>query len=264
METLRRAYNNLQGFVDDFANSTTRIRPVTPQKVNMEAWYAEWDDNYMGDLIDNKIVKKILRRIADHYYGDELCEILEQATELTAATYPCMHSVYDDCCNTLGMFNQPKAYITGRMKGINALSLEVCGKQLILISPKVVTHLSAKEQAFLLGHEISHHQQGNLVCHTVNGLIERMGNSSEIFGPLVMDALEVPLKRWCKCSEQNADRAGYICCKDLDSIRTLFNRISDGIRLKDYKNVLELTQNHPLIESRLRRIEQYSHAFECN
>lgn len=258
METLRRAYNNLQGFVDDFANSTTRIRPVTPQKVNREAWYAEWDDNYMGDLIDNKIVKKILRRIADHYYGDELCEILEQATELTAATYPCMHSVYDDCCNTLGMCNQPKAYITRRMKGINALSLEVCGKQLILISPKVATHLSAKEQAFLLGHEISHHQQGNLVCHTVNGLLERMSNSSEIFGPLVMDAIEVPLKRWCRCSEFNADRGGYLCCGDLKVIEELFVRLGLGTGYSSLGEYKELSDSHPLIYSRLKAINEYA------
>ena len=253
MEALRRAYNNLQNFVDDFANSTTKNKsvPSHKQKVNRDAWYAEWDDNYMGDLLNNGIVKSILRKIADKYYGQELDEILEQATELTKGSYPSLYRVYNYSCNKLGMYNQPKAYITYKMKGINALSLDVRSNQLILISPKVATFLSEKEQSFLLGHELSHHQQGNLVCHTVNGLMERMNNTSEILGPLVNDAIEVPLRRWCRCSEFNADKGGYICCGDLNVVRGLFVKL--GMKSSDnvYSRYLELGNSHPNLSSRM-------------
>lgn len=257
METLSRAYNGLRGFVDDFANSTTGGKSVTPKMKNRNAWYAEWDDNYMGDLLDNNLVKSILRKIADFYYGKQLEILLDEATELTAESYPMFYEVYSDCCNTLGMYNQPQVYVTGIMKGINALSLDVKGRQLILISPTVAICLPPGEQAFLLGHEISHHQQGNLVCHTVNGLADNINNVSAIFGPLVLDTIEVPLKRWCRCSEFNADRAGYLCCSDGNIIRSLFFRLGMKSIPSAYSDYMEVGAAHPMLHTRWNALSKY-------
>ena len=258
MESLNRAYKGICDFVDDFANSTTNCDPIPPlQMKNREAWYAEWDDNYMGDFLDNRLTKAILRRIADTYYGKQLDSLLAEAAELTSDTYPMLYGVFRYCCDKLGMNLQPKAFITGRMRGINALSVEVKGKQIILISPKVAIKLSSEEQAFLLGHEIGHHQQGNLVCHTVNGLVENFNNASAIFGPLVIDTIEVPLKRWCRRSEFNADRAGYICCHDIDVVRNLFQMIGGDQHHSAYREYKEMGAAHPLLQTRLEVLTQY-------
>lgn len=257
MDAINKAYNGLWDFVDKFANSTTGT-DSTPRKMeNRKAWYAEWDDNYMGDLLDNYLTKILLRRIADSYYAKQLEELLEEATELTADSYPMLFDVYTTCCATLGMYTLPKAYITSRMKGINALSLEVKGNQLILISPKTVTFLTPEEQSFLLGHEISHHQQGNLACHTVNGLISDFNKASEIFGPIVLDTLEVPLKRWCRCSEFNADRAGYICCKNEDTVKRLFLRLGMKSTPSAYAEYKEIGAAHPMLHTRWNVLRDY-------
>ena len=221
------------------------------------AWYAEWEDNYMGDLLDNHLIKTILRKIADSYYGKQLDELLNEATELSADTYPMLYVRYLSCCNTLGMYNNPAAYISGRLKGINALSLEVKEKQLILISPKVATCLPLAEQSFLLGHELSHHQQGNLVCHTVNGLMDTINNASDIFGPLVLDTIEVPLRRWCRCTEFNADRAGYLCCRDTNAIKKLFMRLGMKSNTTAFANYMEVESAHPLFCTRWNVLMQY-------
>lgn len=260
MESLNKAYNGIRSFVEDFANSTTGNRngPVPPEKEeNREAWYAEWDDNYMGDFLDNKLTKAILRKIADTYYGKQLADILDEATELTSDSYPTLYEVFRYCCDTLGMNHQPIAYITGRMRGINALSLEVKKKQLILISPQVAIRLIPEEQAFLLGHEIGHHQQGNLVCHTVNGLVENFNNASAIFGPLVLDTIEVPLKRWCRRSEFNADRAGFICCQDIQTVRMLFLKVGRCVDSSPYEEYKELGAAHPMLKTRLNVLMEY-------
>ena len=258
MESLNRAYNGIRSFVDDFANSTTSSAPV-PSKIvkNRDAWYAEWDDNYMGDFLDNKVTKAILRKIADTYYGKQLDQLLAEAAELTSDTHPMLYEVFRYCCATLGMNQQPKAYVTGRMRGINALSIEVKGKQIILISPKVAIKLCSEEQAFLLGHEIGHHQQGNLVCHTVNGLVENFNNASSIFGPLVLDTIEVPLKRWCRRSEFNADRAGYICCQDIQIVNQLFQKVSRNMTTSSYGEYRELGTAHPMLKTRLNILMDY-------
>lgn len=257
MEVLNKIYNQALVFVDEFANSTTAI-DASPRKMeNRSAWYAEWDDNYMGDLLNNFFTKSILRKIADTYYGKQLEELLDEATELTAESYPVLYEVYSNCCYTLGMYNHPQAYITGKMKGLNALSLEVKGKQLILISPKVTICLPPNEQAFLLGHEISHHQQGNLVCHTVNGLIDNFNHASAIFGPLVVDTIEVPLKRWCRCSEFNADRAGYLCCIDENVIKRLFCRLGMKSCSSAYSDFKEVGAAHPMFNTRWNVLREY-------
>ena len=259
MDTLNRAYKGFRDFVDDFANSASGDDSTPRQMENRKPWYAEWDDNYMDGLINNGLAKAILRKIADSYYGKQLDDLLDTATELTEGSYPKLYEVYDFCCSTLGMFRPPKAYVTGRMTGINALSLEVKRCQYILISPLAAACLTAEEQSFLLGHELGHHQQGNLACHTVNGLLDNLNNASEIFGPLVMDTIEVPLKRWCRCSEFNADRAGYLCCKDEEVIRQLFLKLGMKSYSSAYDDYKEIGSAHPQLYTRWLALQKYIH-----
>ena len=258
MESLNSVYQGFRRFVDDFANTSTSSFLLSPEKKeNLNAWYAEWDDNYIGDIFNNALMKKTLRKIADTYYGDQLDTILEEATELSPDSYPMLSSIYLHCCDTLGMYIKPKAYITGRMKGINALSLDVKRKQIILISPMVAIKLMSEEQAFLLGHEIGHHQQGNLVCHTVNGLVGNVNNASDILGPLLLSTIEVPLKRWCRCSEFNADRAGYLCCRNEEAIKQLFNKLGMSSCKSAYADFKEIGDAHPLLQTRWNMINNY-------
>ncbi len=262
MEVLSKAYNGLRGLVRRLTNSPTAEEPLPPKKENREAWYAEWDDNYMDDWLDNYLSKAVLRKIADSYYQNQFEQIINGATKLSAESYPFLRDVYSACCDALGMYNQPEAYITGKMMGINALSLEVAGRQVILISPTVATCLSPSEQMFLLGHEISHHQQGNLVCHTVNGLIDDFSKASEIIGPLVLDAIEVPLKRWCRQSEFNADRAGLICCGSLETAYLLFQRLGMNRNPKAFDRLQELSSPYPLLQTRWEMLQQYERNFK--
>lgn len=258
MITLKKAYNDLKNVVDDFANSSSVNSISYLKKEKDKLWYAQWDNNYMGDLLDNSITKLCLSKIVDKYYSKQLNELIEDATELTSKSYPSLYQVYDHCCKTLDFSNPPVAYITKSLKGINALSVEVNEKQLILISRMVAVSLMTQEQAFLLGHELGHHQQGNLVCHTVNGLIENISHESEFIGSVLSETIEASLKMWCRNSELNADRAGYLCCKNIDSIRTLFGKIRDVKLRTNYYGIIEQYKTHPFIRTRLENIENFA------
>lgn len=158
------------------------------------------------------------------------------------------------------MKDSPKVYITRKIRGINALSVEIKSKNLILISRQFIVRLTPKEQAFILGHELGHHQQGNLVCHTINGLFDILNNSSEILGPIISDTMEVPLKRWCRQTEFYADRAGFICCKDLEIINNLFRRFGMQPSLSAYYEYKELEASHPHLQTRLAALTQYANS----
>lgn len=261
------AYSRLKDFAEQFANSSAGI-PKTAQQNDMVAEtttvedsvmdYAVKEENYIGDFLDNKLVRSCLKSIADKYYGSQITVIRNEGVLLTNDSYPMLHSTYIHCCHTLKIKNPPAVYITHRLRGINALSVEINDEQMILLSRRVAISLSAKEQAFILGHELGHHQQGNLVGHTVNGLVNSLKDKSEIFGPMIQDAIEVPLKRWCRRSEYNADRAGLLCCKDVEVVKQLFMKIGMIESNTVFHQYKETSDDHPMLTTRLKELNNYA------
>lgn len=261
------AYSRLKDFAEQFANSSAGI-PQTAQQHDKVAKittiedavmdYAVKEENYIGDFLDNKLVRGCLKSIADKYYGSQIKVIRNEGVLLTNDSYPMLHSTYIHCCHTLKIKNPPAVYITHRLRGINALSVEINNERMILLSRRVAISLSAKEQAFILGHELGHHQQGNLVGHTVNGLVNSLKDKSEIFGPMIQDAIEVPLKRWCRRSEYNADRAGLLCCKDIEVVKQLFLKIGMIESVTVYHQYKETSDDHPMLTTRLKELNNYA------
>ena len=261
------AYSRLKDFADQFANSSAGI-PKTAQQNDMVAEtttvedavmdYAVKEENYIGDFLDNKLVRGCLKSIADKYYGSQITVIRNEGVLLTNDSYPMLHSTYIHCCHILKIMNPPAVYITHILRGINALSVEINNEQMILLSRRVAISLSTKEQAFILGHELGHHQQGNLVGHTVNGLINSLTDKSEIFGPMIQDAIEVQLKRWCRRSEYNADRAGLLCCKDIEVMKQLILKIGMIESVTVYHQYKETSDDHPMLTTRLKELNDYA------
>lgn len=246
-------------FVDSFINSTTPTfnKPEELPK-DADAWYATWEDNYIGDFLNNSITKAALRKIADTYYSQQLEGIIQKSTELSVLTHPTLYNIYKECCRKLGFVRFPKLYVTGQIQGVNALSVEVKGRRLILLSRISTIRLNEQELRFILGHELGHHQQGNLACHTVNGLLDTLNNSSEIFSPMISDTIEVPMKRWCRQSEFNADRAGLICCKNLEAVESLLSKITEKRFRTSYTSISELFEDHPLLMTRMEKLIEFS------
>ena len=264
------AYSRLMDFAEQFANSSAGI-PKTAQQHDKVAEttteedavmdYAVKEENYIGDFLDNKLVRSCLKSIADKYYGSQIAVIKNEGMLLTNESYPMLYSTYAHCCHTLRIKNPPVVYITHRLRGINALSVEINNERMILLSRRAAISLTAKEQAFILGHELGHHQQGNLVGHTVNGLLNSLKDKSEIFGPIIQDAIEVPLKRWCRCSEYNADRAGLLCCKDPDAIKNLFVKLGMIENVSYFHQYKELSDDHPMLITRFQELIAFAKTF---
>lgn len=256
MESLARS---IERFVDGFANSSASFDvPVRDSEPVARPSYLLKEDNYLDAVINNTVTKASLRYVADKYYSTSVDETLKSSTLVSASSYPSLYKITGYCCQSLSIDEIPEVYVTGRLRGINALSLEVKLKKFILISREATVCLSESELRFLIGHELGHHQQGNLVCHTVNGLLDTLNNSSEIFGPMIADTLEVPMKRWCRQSEFNADRAGYICCGEIGAIKSLMTKITENRNRTSYSSVSELFEDHPLLMTRVEKLIEFS------
>lgn len=215
-------------------------------------------DNYVDAILSNRMIRKALRLFANKYCDEQIQNIKSSAQLVTPNTHPHLYSLLKNCYNSLDVQEIPEVYITGRLKGINALSLGSDDDPIILISCKAVIGLSNGEMQFLIGHELGHILQKNLMCHTIKGLLDKLNSKSEILGPIVSDLIEVPLNKWYRCAEYTADRAGLICCKDIDHVYSLIRKIAGTERLSIAPSLMEIYRDHPYLDSRIKTLEEYN------
>lgn len=105
---------------------------------------------------------------------------------------------------------------------INAFVTETTRHFLVGISSGAVTLLSSQELEFVIGHELGH----ALFGHTDVGA----GHLAES-GQLTMDQGKL-LRSWQRAAEISADRAGLLCCKDIEVASSALLKTLAGLSLQ--------------------------------
>lgn len=224
-------------------------------------WYVDRESTFEG-LLNSSWMKKCFKRIFNTYGMDTTKSLHDRSIQVDKDSYPVLFELYQNCCNTLEVYNQPKVFASPDLMGFNAISLQVGDDPVIMCSLQATILLPTSEVKFLLGHELGHHQQGNLLAHSVEYLLDIVHEKSEILGVIIDDSIKAKLKRWSQHAEFNADRAGYLCCKDMDAIESLFNRIHDPRLRTKYRDLTELYQSHPFVKTRLQKIREFAQSVE--
>lgn len=249
----------VEGLANSDAGDVKTQKLVDVSNLDSIPNYAYPCDNYIDTILENKLTRHTLRAIATKYYGKQIKDIILNGSEVSAKNYPHLFANYQDCCKTLNIANPPKVFVTSCLSGVNALSVEVMDNEpIILLSFMSVAGLNDLEQKFLLGHELGHIQMGHMLAHTVQGLLQDFNSRVELLGPIVTDLIDVPLNRWYRTSEFTADRAGYLCCRDISTIRRLFNRLGDDAPVNAFEQFKELSDAYPLMATRMAQLLQYT------
>lgn len=238
---------------------TVKTSKLLSQKKDASLPYAYPCDNYMDSILSNGLVRKTLQLFADKYCKEQIQKIKSTGQLVSKANYPQFYDILQSCYKSLSVENIPEVYITNQLKGINALSVGTDSAPIILISRKAVISLSDGELKFMIGHELGHILQKNLMCHTIKGLLDNLNSKSEILGPIVSDLIDVPLNQWYRCAEYTADRAGFICAKSITHIRSLFERLCNTT-IKETDQIaryFELSNIHPMYNNRINQLEQF-------
>lgn len=223
--------------------------------------YAYPCDSYINVLLSSFLVRKSLQKVAEKHYSEEAEKIYQESTLVNSHTYPLLNTLFHTCIDRLHIAEAYPLYVTNQLTGINALSIELQNKQMILISRQAVAQLTEEELLFVLGHELGHFQYGHMVCHTVLGLIKDMNEASDILGPVVTEMIEVPLVKWFHCSEFTADRAGLICCLSLQTAHDIFVKLGMNDSKADaYTQYQELSSPHPLLQTRWEMLQKYANS----
>lgn len=251
-------YNKLKSKAEQIVESV-KTSKLLSQKKDTPLPYAYPCDNYMDSILSNSLVRKTLQLFADKYCKEQIQNIKSTGQLVCKVNYPQFYDILQSCYKSLNVEEIPEVYITNQLKGVNALSVGSDSAPIILISRKAVISLSDGELKFMIGHELGHILQKNLMCHTIKGLLDNLNSKSEILGPIVSDLIEVPLNQWYRCAEYTADRAGFICAKSITHIRSLFERLCNTT-IKETNQIakyFELSNIHPMYNNRINQLEQF-------
>lgn len=251
-------YNKLKSKASQIVESV-KASTLFSQKKDAPLPFAYPCDNYMDSILSNGLVRKTLQLFADNYCKEQIQNIKSSGQSVCKGNYPNLYYILQSCYKILSVEEIPEVYITNQLKGINALSVGTDNAPIILISRKAVISLSNDELKFMIGHELGHILQKNLMCHTIKGLLDNLNSKSEILGPIVSDLIDVPLNQWYRCAEYTADRAGLICAQSISPIKSLFEKLCNTT-IKEANQVakyFELSNMHPMYHSRLDQLEQF-------
>lgn len=255
---LAEGYKKLKSKAEQIVETVKTSKLLSPKK-DAPLPYTYPCDNYMDPILSNGLVRKTLQVFAEKYCKEQILDIKSTGPLVSQANYPHFYDILQSCYKSLSVEEIPEVYITNKLKGINALSVGTDSAPIILISRKVVISLSDGELKFMIGHELGHILQKNLMCHTIKGLLDNLNSKSEILGPIVSDLIDVPLNQWYRCAEYTADRAGFICAKSITHIRSLFERLCNTT-IKETNQIaryFELSNIHPMYNNRINQLEQF-------
>ena len=231
-------------------------------------------------VLDNPAVNAIFRTVSDFGADTSFGQMLASGIPVNAGNYPREDAIVRNCAERLSI-RKPYTIISSQLPGINACTVGSDDEPYLILSSLLVKALSTEQLKFVVGHECGHIAMGHVVYHTAVRTAGNLSRLIPLLGPAVYNMTFLPLLAWERRSEITADRAGLICCEDLElAQRTLLQLASafqsaddldiDGyIRdSRDYlkkgtiRKLSEFGANHPLIAKRMEALRVFAES-EC-
>jgi len=215
-----------------------------------------------------------------------------QSIAVSPRQYPEIYAIGEECARRLGI-GIPQIFICSALEGYACTIATDDVTPMIILSSGIVERLELEELKFVIGHECGHIHNLHGVYNTAvelmtNSLIRMVLEQFVATGlPNLLDAAEkvihggimLFLLRWSRCAEITCDRAGLICCGDLNTANVALAKLITGggdrlknINIQEFINqvrtvqstpvrLLELASTHPLLPRRMEALNLFN---ECD
>lgn len=246
------------------------IRPIEARRD-----YAHPVDSTLIKFLDNPAVNSVFRQligiVADSTYGP----VVASAIPISESNYPEINRIVDDCVTELNI-KRPYVVISSMISGLNAMAFGNDEEAYIAVSPLMVKTMSERQLRFVIGHECGHVAMGHMVYHTVISIATAFASAVPVIGPVVDMVGTLPLKAWSRRSEITADRAGLLCCGDVEVAQKALLQLEmpfmnpDDISLEGYvegsdkylkegviRRLNEFNNAHPIIPKRIHALQVF-------
>jgi len=199
-------------------------------KLNSKEYEHPRDRQMLEMLRNTKGFDTLVRKFYEHglepllrvrYTGSNL--------KVTSSNFPDLYDDLTTACEVLGIKDVPDLYL--QQGFINAKTAGI-QKPIIALDFGCINLLSRDERMFILGHELGHIKSEHLLYHQMGMVLpilgDVLGQLTLGFGKLLETGVSVALLNWQRMSEFTADRAGLLCCQNLDAACKVMMKIAGG------------------------------------
>ena len=167
---------------------------------------------------------------------------LASAARVGPRQFADLDAVLDECLDVLDTAAKPEVYVL-QSPIAEAFTIGM-DKPFIVLTSGLYDLMSHDEMRFVVGHELGHALSGHAVYRTMMMHLVRLARS---FGALpvggwALRAIVAALLEWQRKSELSGDRAGLLCCQDLDTAIRVEMKLAGGSRLDKLDSEAFLTQ----------------------
>lgn len=160
-------------------------------------------------------------------------QILGHAVKVGPNQFPRVDDLTRKCASSLGIVT-PTVYIVNQPT-LNAMTYGTNDDAFILVHSALVDHLKDEELLDVIGHECGHIHNNHVVYLTTLYMLQQM---SRLYSDWLVYPAILALQAWSRRAEITCDRAGMLCCRDLDvSTRSLAKLALGSQKLYDQLNL---------------------------
>lgn len=220
----------------------------------------------------NAVFNKIVQTSIDANYGLALAT----GIHVSRNAYKQLYEIVVDCAKELGI-PVPYVIISDCVHGLNACTAGTNQFSFIAISTVLPIIFSREEMKFVIGHECGHLALGHVVYHSAVSMMGTAGGLLPLVGPIIAKTISYSLNAWGRRSEISADRAGLICCGDINVAKHALMRLEGGMlnidnvdideyvreseKMLDSTSICkfaEFNMQHPIIPKRIKALDIFS------
>ena len=160
-------------------------------------------------------------------------QLLGNAVRVGPNQFPRVHKLVTQCADTLGI-TPPTLYITNNPM-MNAMTFGTNDDSFIIVNSSLIDYFTDDELLSVIGHEAGHIHNSHVVYLTALFYLRHMAS---VFLKWIVYPAELALSGWMRRAEITCDRAGLLCCKDVEVSRLALAKLALGsTKLHDELNV---------------------------
>ncbi len=198
-------------------------------------------------------------------------ELLGKSVQVTRRQFPELYRMVTECSETLDIA-PPTVYVS-QDPNLNAGTFGTDTEAFVVLNSGLVDALDDEQLRFVIGHECGHLQNNHVVYRTAAEFLAR-GVISAV--KWAMAPAQVALNAWSRRGEITCDRAGLLCCENVDvALGTMMrlavgsDRLSREVDLDAYLEQLEDLQegvgrfreyleDHPYLPKRVQALRLFA------
>ena len=199
-------------------------------------------------------------------------EILGTTVKVTDRQFPKLYEIVVACAERLHI-PVPAVYVAPDVGVLNAHTFGTNDDSFIVLNGVLVDHLSDEELHFVIGHECGHIQNSHVVYMTA---LYYLVNAANVFVRWIVAPATMALQAWSRQAEVTCDRAGLICCGEMEPAMSALtrlalgsHRLADRLDLDEYLKqldesregvgrVMELFHSHPYLPKRVEALRLFA------